>query len=277
MNITDTIISNEGTIRLSVFAGIFIIMALWEFALPRRPLIAGRTRRWSVNWFLIILDGMMVRFLVVHLLVPIAAVGAAIDASAQGWGLFNILEWPIWLELIISIVILDLVIYAQHVASHKIPIIWRVHRVHHSDRDIDVTTAIRFHPIEILLSLVLKVGVIYLLGPAVVAVIIFEVILNGSAMFNHSNIKLPLGLDRVLRWLIVTPDMHRVHHSTIVRETDSNYGFFLPWWDRLFGTYIDQPKHGHDDMDIGIAEWQDERPTKIGWSLIIPFIKQRKK
>ena len=260
----------EGTLRIAVFLGVFGLMALWELAAPRRALVGPKLRRWGVNWAVVVLDTVIVR-----LLFPIAAAGAAIDAAQNGWGLFNTLGWPIWLEVIIAVIALDCLIYWQHVISHRIPLLWRLHRVHHSDVDIDVTTAIRFHPAEIALSMLLKIGAIYVLGPAAMAVILFEVLLNGCAMFNHSNIQIPLWLERWLRLFVVTPDMHRVHHSIINRETDSNFGFSLPWWDRLFGTYIPQPKEGHDGMTIGLSEFQDERPTKLGWTLALPALNRR--
>ena len=205
--------------------------------------------------------------MLVRLLFPAAAVGIAIWAQVQGFGLFNLIAAPPWLAVIVSIIVLDFAVWLSHLLSHKVPLFWRFHRMHHSDRDFDVTTAIRFHPIEIIVSMGWKVAWVIVLGAPAVAVIIFEIILNGTAMFNHSNTKLPLWLDRVLRMIVVTPDMHRVHHSVFRGETDSNYGFNLPWWDRLFGTYIDQPAEGHDAMTIGLPQWQDERPTKLGWSI----------
>ena len=201
---------------------------------------------------------------------PLLAVGAAIDAEAQGWGLFNALALPYWVEVVVAILLLDLAIWTQHLVTHKVPLLWRLHRVHHADRDVDVTTAIRFHPVEIALSMLLKIGLVYLLGLPALAVILFEIILNGTAMFNHSNLKLPVGIEAVLRRFLVTPDMHRVHHSIHRDEHDSNYGFALSIWDRIFGTYIPQPRGGHDGMTTGL-QWQDERPAKLGWSLWLPF------
>lgn len=257
---------HESLIRIGVFLGVFGTMALWEVFAPRRRLVAEKTRRWGVNWAIVVLDTVIVR-----LLFPAAAAGAALDAAAQGWGLFNYLDWPGWVEVVLAIIAFDCLIYWQHVLSHRIPILWRLHRVHHSDRDIDVSTAIRFHPAEIALSMLLKIGAIYVLGPSALAIILFEVILNGCALFNHSNIRLPLAVDRVLRLVLVTPDMHRVHHSVIHRETDANFGFNLPWWDRLFGTYVPQPERGHDGMTIGLDEFQDNRPTRLDWTLMLPF------
>lgn len=256
----------EGAIRLTVFASVFILMALAETMFPRKERTQKRSARWVTNWTLVILDTLALRFFV-----PVLAVGAAVYAEDKGWGLFSLTELPTWLEITLAILLLDMAVYAQHVASHKIPILWRIHKVHHVDRDIDVTTGARFHPIEIILSMAYKLACVVLIGPAAIAVFLFEVILNASAMFNHSNVKIPLSIDRFIRTLVVTPDTHRVHHSIIQRETDSNYGFFLSIWDRLFGTYIDQPKLGHDDVIIGLAEHQTDQPTSLFWSLLLPF------
>ncbi|MDM3870718.1 sterol desaturase family protein [Porticoccus sp. W117] len=225
-----------------------------------------RTRRWLTNWGLVIIDALTLR-----VVFPILAVGVAVIASQKGWGLFNILALPLWLEITLAVVLLDLLIYAQHVLSHKVPLLWRLHKVHHVDRDIDVTTGARFHPLEILFSMVYKMLCVLLVGPAAAAVILFEVILNGSAMFNHANVRLPKKLDALLRSVIITPDMHRVHHSVIAGETDSNYGFFLSCWDRWFGTYVEEPRDGHDGMTIGLAVYQDNRPASLWWSLLLPF------
>lgn len=262
---------NEALIRLGVFAGLFLLFAFLETQAPRRRLGRPRATRWVTNWAITIIDTLTLRALALGL--PLLAVGAAVDAQAQGWGLFNALDWPVWVEVLLAVLILDFAIWAQHLITHKVPILWRLHRVHHADTDIDVTTAIRFHPVEIALSMLLKIGLVYLLGPAAVAVVLFEIILNGTAMFNHSNLKLPLWLDAVLRKLLVTPDMHRVHHSVHRHEHDSNYGFSLSVWDRIFGTYIAQPEAGHEGMQIGL-EWQDDRPSKLGWALWLPFMKR---
>lgn len=259
------ILAREAAIRLSVFLLILAVLIAWERLRPRRALVANRPRRWFTNLAIAVLDTVVVR-----LLFPAAAVGAAFDAAQAGWGLFHHLDWPLWLEILLAVIALDGLIYGQHVASHRIPLLWRLHRVHHSDRDIDVTTAVRFHPIEIALSMLLKFAAIYALGAHAVAVILFEVLLNGVAMFNHANIRLGAA-DHWLRFLIVTPDMHRVHHSILPDETDSNYGFNLPWWDWLFGTYRPQPKHGHEGMTIGLREYQTVAPTQLGWSLWLPF------
>ncbi len=259
---------NEVLIRLSVFLGVFALLALAEALLPRRKRTIKRSARWFTNLSLIVIDSFTIRLMAI--VMPVMAVGAAADAHAHGWGLLAMVNWPDWVEVVIAMLILDLVIWAQHLITHKIPILWRLHQVHHADTDMDVTTAIRFHPIEIALSMLLKITVVYALGPTAFAVILFEILLNGSAMFNHANIRLPQKLDRIVRLLIVTPDMHRVHHSDIRQEHDSNYGFSLSIWDRIFGTYVAQPEKGHDAMTIGLR-WQDKRPLNLGWNLLLPF------
>ncbi|SLN18573.1 Fatty acid hydroxylase superfamily protein [Falsiruegeria litorea R37] len=262
---------NDIPIRFAIFVGLFAGFALAEALLPRRSRALSRLDRWQTNLGITILNTLTLRLMTA--LLPLLAIGAALDAQAQGWGLFNALNWPIWLELVICVLLLDLAIWAQHLITHKVPLLWRLHRVHHADRDMDVTTAVRFHPIEIALSMLLKIGVVYLLGPSALAVLIFEILLNGTALFNHSNLKVPLALDAVLRRVLVTPDMHRVHHSVHRHEHDSNYGFALSIWDRMFGTYVAQPEQGHDQMTVGL-EWQDDRPAHLKWSLVLPF--QRK-
>ncbi len=256
--------------RLGVFAGLFALFATLEALAPRRARSQPRGARWFTNLSIVILDTLALRALAIAL--PLLAVGAALDAGRMGWGLFNALDWPLWLEVVLAILILDLAIWAQHLVTHKVPILWRFHRVHHADRDFDVTTALRFHPVEILASMMLKIGLVYLLGPAALAVLLFEIILNGTAMFNHSNLRLPLWLDRVVRLVLVTPDMHRVHHSIHRHEHDSNYGFALSVWDRMFRTYRPMPEAGHDNMTVGL-EWQDERPSRLAWTLMLPFRK----
>ncbi len=262
------IMEHEALIRLGVFLGLFVLLAAVETYAPRRARAQGRGRRWATNWGIVVLDAVTLRL--VALLVPLLAVGAALDASARGWGLFNRLDGPVWLEVAAAVLILDLAIWAQHWATHKIPLLWRLHRVHHADVDMDVTTAIRFHPGEIALSMGLKIALVYLLGPAALAVILFEVMLNGMAMFNHANINLPARVDAVLRRVVVTPDMHRVHHSVHRDEHDTNYGFSLSVWDRVFGTYRAQPRDGHEAMETGL-EWRDGRPSRLGWALSLPF------
>ena len=262
---------NEATIRLIIFLGLFSALAAAEALAPRRKRSQKRSQRWVTNWGITIANTIVLRLMAIAL--PLLAVGAALDAQAQGWGLFNAVAWPAWLEIIVAILILDFLIWGQHLITHKVPILWRLHRVHHADVDMDVTTAIRFHPVEIALSMFLKIGVVYLLGPAAIAVIVFEILLNGTAMFNHANLRLPLWLDAIVRRVLVTPDMHRVHHSVHRDEHDSNYGFALSIWDRMFGTYIAQPREGHDDMAVGL-EWQDDRPARLGWALSLPFVRK---
>lgn len=259
---------NEAIIRLTIFLGLFAVFAGIEALAPRRKRRQTRKSRWVTNWGINIANTVALRTLALGM--PLLAVGAAIDAGNMRWGFFNLVEWWPWLEIILAVIFFDLAIWAQHLVTHKIPVLWRLHRVHHADVDLDVTTAIRFHPIEIALSMLLKIGLVYLLGPAAIAVILFEILLNGTAMFNHANIRLPLWLDALLRKLLVTPDMHRVHHSVHRAEHDRNYGFCLSLWDRIFGTYLAQPAAGHDEMDIGL-EWQDARPSRLGWSLTLPF------
>ena len=260
------IAANEPTIRLVMAGGLFALLALSEWARPRRRLELSKGRRWATNLAIVALDSVIVR-----LLFPAALVGVAVWAQARGFGLFHAIDAPFWLAAAASIVLLDLAVWASHLASHKVPIFWRVHRMHHADRDFDVTTALRFHPVEIVASMVWKGLVVVVLGAPAVAVILFEILLNGASIFNHANWRIPPALDRWLRLVVVTPDMHRVHHSVEHRETDSNYGFALPWWDRLFGTYVDQPGRGHDGMEIGLETWRDERPARLGWSLALPF------
>ncbi|MDW3224695.1 MAG: sterol desaturase family protein [Paracoccaceae bacterium] len=259
---------NETLIRLGIFLGLFALLATVEALAPRRVRSQSRSHRWVTNWGITLANTLTLRAIAFAL--PLLAVGAALDANAQGWGLFNALGWPVWLEFILAILIFDFAIWLQHLITHKVPLLWRLHQVHHADVDMDVTTAIRFHPVEIALSMLLKIGLVYLLGPAALAVIVFEIMLNGTAMFNHANIRLPLWLDAIVRRVLVTPDMHRVHHSVHRAEHDSNYGFALSIWDQMFGTYIAQPKAGHDEMQVGL-QWQDDRPSRLGWSLSLPF------
>jgi len=234
---------------------------------PRRALTVSKTVRWVNNLGLVFFNSFLLR-----LIFPAAAVGMAAFASSQGWGIFNYYETPFWLAAVVSVIAMDFIIYLQHVMVHAVPALWRLHRMHHADLDFDVTTGARFHPIEIILSMLIKFATIVVLGPPVVAVVIFEVLLNATAMFNHGNVRLPLGLDKVLRWIVVTPDMHRVHHSVEDDEANSNFGFNLPWWDRLFGTYRDQPRGGHENMKIGIRKYRE--PKEVSWfpgMLLLPF------
>ena len=262
---------HETLIRFGVFLGLFALFAMTESMLPRRARSQPRSARWITNWGITLANMVTIRLM--SFILPVLAVTAAIHAERAGIGLFNMINWPLWLEILLAILVLDFIIWAQHLITHKVPVLWRLHRVHHADVDMDVTTAIRFHPIEIALSMLIKIGAVYLLGPAALAVLLFEIILNGTAMFNHANIRLPLWFDAILRRVLVTPDMHRVHHSVHREEHDSNYGFALSIWDRVFGTYIPQPVAGHDDMQVGL-EWQDARPSQLGWSLTLPFARK---
>jgi sterol desaturase/sphingolipid hydroxylase (fatty acid hydroxylase superfamily) len=263
---SQVLLANEALIRLSVFAAIFAAMAAWEVVAPRRAQKPGRGMRWPSNIGIVVLDTILVR-----LVFPMTAVGLALIAEARGWGLLHALALPPWANVPLAVMALDLAIYLQHVLFHAVPALWRLHRMHHADLEIDVTTGARFHPIEILLSMGIKLGVIAALGTPAVAVLLFEVLLNATSMFNHSNVAMPAWLDRVLRWIVVTPDMHRVHHSIVVRETNSNFGFNLPWWDRLFGTYRDQPAAGHDGMTIGIEQFRDPVEQRLDRMLTQPF------
>ena len=257
---------NENTIRLGVFLGMFAIMAAWEIVGAKRPQTLTRSHRWPHNILLVVVNTVLMR-----MIFPVFPLGIALWASLEGWGLFNLIALPTLLEVILGVVLLDLAIYAQHVVFHKVPVLWRLHRMHHADTEIDVTTGSRFHPIEIALSLIIKMVLIAALGAPAAAVIIFEVILNGAAMFNHANVKLPEPVDRVIRWVLVTPDMHRVHHSDIVEETDSNYGFNLSCWDRIFGTYTDQPRQGHLGMTIGLSIFRATEEARLDKLLTQPF------
>ena len=266
---TAYIIQHEATIRVGAFIAVLLIMASLEVAWPRRTLAVSRARRWTSNLSIIVINTLIIR-----IVFPTAALGVALIVEDRQWGLFNILGVPYWAAVVGGVLVLDLVIYAQHILMHKIPLLWKLHRVHHVDLDFDVTTGGRFHPVEIIVSMLIKFAAIVVLGAPALAVVIFEVVLNATSMFNHSNVRLPLGLDGMLRLFLVTPDMHRVHHSIIRRETDSNYGFNLPWWDRLFGTYRAQPESGHVDMQIGVKDIRDPAlcVNLIGM-LKLPFIR----
>ncbi|RPI90454.1 MAG: sterol desaturase family protein [Planctomycetaceae bacterium] len=255
------------TIRLAAFLAVFLGIAVWEANRPRRKLLVRKVTRWANNLGLVVLNTVSTR-----LLLPITAVGMAALASERGWGLFQFLRWPEWFEVLLTVLILDLAIYAQHVLFHAVPILWRVHLVHHADLDFDVTTGLRFHTLEMLLSALFKLGLTAALGPSVLAIVLFEVLLNATAIFNHSNVKLPVTVDRWLRCIVVTPDMHRVHHSTDRRETGSNFGFNMPWWDFLFGTYLPQPALGHAAMQIGVEGLRDEQLVdRLPGMLALPF------
>jgi len=261
-----SILTHEPMIRLSAFLGVFLIMAVWEAASPRRRREVPRLLRWSNNLALVALDTALLR-----IAFPILAVGAALVAAEQGWGLLNLIALPDWLAILAAVLVLDLAVYGQHVLFHHVPWFWRLHRMHHADLDFDATTALRFHPLEIMLSMLIKLAIVVLLGAPAVAVVIFEVLLNATAMFNHANLRLPAWLDRRLRLVLVTPDMHRVHHSVRREETNSNYGFNLSVWDRLFGTYRDQPKDGHEGMTIGIEQFRTPRDLSLDRMLLQPF------
>lgn len=254
------------TYRVIFFFAILVLVAIWEGVAPRRRLTVSKAGRWFNNLSIIILDTLFAR-----LLVPVAAVGVAAAAQRQGWGLFPYLQLKFWPSLIFGVLLLDMIIYLQHLMFHSVPLLWRLHMVHHADLDIDVTTGLRFHPIEILISMAIKMAAVAALGLPVLVVVVFEVTLNGTAMFNHGNIRLPGRLDALLRLLVVTPDMHRVHHSVTIRETNSNFGFNFPWWDRLFGTYRAQPVMGHDGMTIGLSQFRDAAKLTLPHLLALPF------
>jgi sterol desaturase/sphingolipid hydroxylase (fatty acid hydroxylase superfamily) len=267
MDLERFVLANEPAVRLAFFFGIFAAIGLWEAVAPRRALTVSRAVRWTGNLGLVVLNTLLLR-----LVFPTAAAGVAAFGVANGWGLLNHFQVPFWIAAPVAVVAMDFVIWLQHVMVHAVPALWRLHRVHHADLDYDVTTGARFHPIEIALSMLIKFATITVLGPPVLAVVIFEVLLNATAMFNHGNIRLPAGVDRVLRAFVVTPDMHRVHHSVNDDETNSNFGFNLPWWDRLFGTYRAQPRAGHEAMTIGIHGHTDPHEVaRLDGMLMLPF------
>jgi len=258
--------SDEAAIRLGFFFGMLALMGVWEWLAPRRALTTSKSRRWRANLGVVFLDTVAVR-----LIVPATAVGLSLLAQQRGWGLLNNIDLPDWLAFVIGVLVLDCVIYFQHVMFHAVPTLWRLHRMHHSDMDFDVTTGVRFHPLEILLSMGIKLAAIVAFGPSALAVLVFEIMLNATSMFNHGNVQLPAGLDRVLRLFVVTPEMHRVHHSNLPRETNSNFGFSFPWWDRAFGTYRAQPKLGHIGMTIGLDQYRDPDQLDLSGLLLQPF------
>jgi sterol desaturase/sphingolipid hydroxylase (fatty acid hydroxylase superfamily) len=263
--VRDALLSHEQYTRLAVFCGVFALMATWEGIHPRRTRTISRGWRWPNNLGVVVLDVLLVR-----ILFPTTAVGLALVAEAHGLGLFKILVIPSWVAVVTSIVLLDLAIYLQHVLFHAVPALWRLHRMHHADLEIDVSTGLRFHPIEIVLSMVIKLTAVIAIGAPAVAVLIFEVLLNATSMFNHSNICIPKSMDGMLRLFVVTPDMHRVHYSILARETNSNFGFNVPWWDRLFGTYRAQPTAGHEAMTVGIEQFRDQRELRLDRMLLQP-------
>ena len=263
---SEIISAHEPAIRLGFFLGIFGLVALWEIAKPRRRLSHPRWLRWHANLAVAALNTGLAR-----LLLPLAPAGLALLAESRGWGLLNLVALPFWLEFAVSLVVFDLVIYAQHVLFHAVPVLWRLHRMHHADLDVDVTTGSRFHPLEIALSVLVKMTAVLVVGPPAVAVVAFDVVLNGTSVFNHGNVRLPPGADRVLRWMVVTPDMHRVHHSDLPAETNSNFGFNLPWWDRLFGTYRAEPLLGHETMTVGLDAFREPGELHLHRMLAQPF------
>ena len=260
------LINHEPLVRFGFFFGILILMAAWEVLAPRRPLQTSKSVRWFSNLGIVVIDTISLRILVFF-----SAIDTAIFAEKAGWGLLNNVALFYWLKVIIGVVVLDLAIYLQHAMFHGLPILWRLHMMHHSDLDFDVTTGVRFHPIEILLSMGIKMIVVFLVGISALGVLIFEVLLNATSLFNHGNVRLAASIDRVLRFFVVTPEMHRVHHSVIIRETNSNFGFNLPWWDRLFGTYKDQPAAGHLEMTIGLSQFRDPKRLNLLGLLLLPF------
>ena len=267
MNFEQFVLANETAIRLGFFVGMLALIGAWEIVAPRRALTLSKAQRWSANLGLVALNTVLLR-----LIFPLAGAGMAAFCAENGWGMLNHFQVPAILAVPLAVIALDFVIWLQHVMVHAVPLFWRLHRVHHADPDYDVTTGARFHPLEIVLSMLIKFATIVVLGPPVVAVVIFEVLLNATAMFNHGNIGLPATLDRVLRRVLVTPDMHRVHHSIEDDETNSNFGFNLPWWDRLFGTYRDQPRAGQLGMVIGIRDHADPREVaRLDGMLLLPF------
>lgn len=268
MSLNAFVINHEITIRLGFFFGVFAIMALWEWLAPRRALTVSKALRWASNLGVVLLNTVLLR-----LLFGAAAAGVALFARDQAWGLLNYFDMAFAFAVVVSVIALDFAIYLQHIMFHAVPALWRLHRMHHADLDFDVTTGARFHPIEIILSMLIKFAVIIVLGAPVLAVIVFEVLLNATSMFNHSNVRIPRALDRALRWFVVTPEMHRVHHSIEDDETNSNFGFNLPWWDRLCGTYRDQPRAGHEAMTIGISSFRDVAQCEsLPRMLLMPFI-----
>ena len=261
---------SDTILRLTFFLSILIILIMAEILLPKKKRIHNRKDRWITNGLITLINTASVN--IVHIAIPLIAIVAAVDVSNGKIGLFNIINFPIWIEIILTVIILDFIIWGQHLLSHKIPFVWRFHRMHHTDRDLDVTTAVRFHPFEIIFSMFIKITSIYILGASAIAVIIFEIMLNGMAMFNHANLRIPFRIENILRKFIVTPDLHRIHHSIYIDEHNKNFGFSLSIWDKIFKCYLDQPRDGHKDMKLGL-KWQNDKPTKLGWSLWIPFKK----
>lgn len=257
------IVANEGAIRFAAFAGLFVVFASVETLRPDLPRLRARLTRWTANLGLALASSLLLR-----LLLPGAAVLAAVFAYMRGWGALNAVDWPLWVEIVVAMTALDFAIYIQHLLTHRVPILWRLHRVHHADREVDVTTALRFHPVEILLSMAYKIAVVLALGAPAVAVVLFEIVLNGCAIFHHANWRLPPRADAIVRWFLVTPSMHRIHHSETPAETNSNYGFSISLWDRLFGTFR---AAAASPLTLGLPEFRDERPHELWWTLALPF------
>jgi sterol desaturase/sphingolipid hydroxylase (fatty acid hydroxylase superfamily) len=269
--VADFIINEESTFRLAVFGFTLVLMSAWEWAVPKRGRTYTRRERWFGNLGLIAVDSLFLR-----LILSVVAVDVAVMCAQKGWGLFNVLSWPPLAEGVLAIILLDLVIYWQHRLFHKVPLFWRLHQVHHTDRDLDATSALRFHPIEIILSMLIKMAAVVILGPAMLAVIVFEVILNAMALFNHANVRLPKAIEPHLRFLVVTPDMHRIHHSEIPKEFNSNFGFNLSVWDRMFSSYIQEPAHGQISMSLGQKDYRTDETRSLLFMLMLPFRKQLK-
>ncbi len=258
---------SEAAVRMTVFIIIFAAMTVWEMAAPRRMLATGKAGRWFSNLVIVFINTILLR-----VIFPVVPVGLAVVAGASGWGLLNGINMPSWMEFIIALVLLDLAMYLQHVMFHVMPPLWRLHLVHHTDLDIDVTTGLRFHPFEIIITLMARLAAVSVIGPDPLAVAVYEIVLNGMVMFNHGNVRLPAGADGILRYVAVTPDMHRVHHSVIIRETNSNFGFIMSWWDRIFGTYRQEPAAGHEGMEIGLSQYRDEGELSLPRLMILPVI-----
>ncbi len=258
---------SEAAVRMTVFILVFAAMAVWEMAAPRRILAAGKAGRWFTNLLIVLINTILVR-----VIFPVMPVALAVVAGARGWGLLNSINAPSWLEFIFALVLLDLSVYLQHVMYHVLPPLWRLHLVHHADLDIDVTTGLRYHPVEIILSLMVRLSAVAVIGPDPLAVAVYEIVLNGMLMFNHGNVRMPAGADGVLRYFAVTPDMHRVHHSAVIPETNSNFGLTLSWWDRIFGTYRGEPAAGREGMKIGLAQYRDEGELSLPRLMILPVI-----
>lgn len=257
---------NTVLIRFGIFAGALLLFSCLEALFPRRERVQGRLRRWATNFSLVVSGTLSLM-----ILGPLIAVGVAAWANQNNWGILNLIDLPVWIEFLLAFLVLDFSIWLQHVATHKIPVLWRLHKVHHADRDLDASSGVRFHPIEILLSMLFKCIIVLWLGPMVVAVVVFEIVLNATAIFSHANLKVPGKLDQSLRKLIVTPDMHRVHHSVIMQESQTNYGFNFSFWDRLFGTYQSEPVKGQTKMTLGLHDAQGSETQTLKWSLWLPF------